>query len=336
MRRRHFGSIAGGLVGLLALSVSLPGTELGVALTPAHFPQHTPRDVDEMFSQGKQVGDTAVFIYQWSQPDFKEVAANVMAASRRAGLKTVLSISPTKLSGTRGELDLPEAVRKKAGRNPSFKDKNVYLPYIADVLALARLKPDYLCLATEINMLAFKDIKEYITFAAIYQRLYPEIKKIAPDAKVFVSFQWDFLYAMDQKEPNKLQDHRKLIDIFRPYLDVVAFTSYPASQFSNPKTIPADYYSHILKQTSPNDQIAFTELGWPSQGRGSEAAQEEFIRRLPELLGQLRPVLIAWSLLHDVQTPEMNADLTTTGLLTRDGRQKPAFKAFQDLRTLVK
>jgi hypothetical protein len=311
---------------------TLNAAEVGVALTPANFPSHTSNDVTEMFRLGKEAGDVAVFIYQWSQPDFKTVAAKVIEASRAAGLKPVLSLSPTKLEGARGELDLPAQVRQKAGRQPSFKDKNVYMAYITDVLDLARLKPPFLCLATEINMLAFRDINEYVAFAHIYKKLYPEIKKISPATKVFVSFQWDFYYIMDTKDPNKISEHSKLIDIFRPELDIVAFTSYPASHFPEPSAIPTNYYDKILTHTHPGDQIAFTEIGWPSQGKGSQQAQEQFITRLPGLLAKTKPFQVDWSLLHDVSIGALNADLSTTGLLTRTGGKKPAFKAFQQLR----
>lgn len=229
MGHRALKTVAAAIISLVGTTTSLSGTELRVALTPANSPQHRQRDVDEMFAQGKQAGDAAVFIYQWGQPDFKDVAAKVTQATRQASLKTVLSISPTKLSGAQGEMGLPAAVQKKAGRNPLFGDKNVALPYIADVLDLGR-----------------------------------------------------------------------------------------------PAAISADYYRHISARTSPNDKSVLSEPSWPSQGKGSDSAQEEFNRRLPDLLSKLKPAVVAWSLLHDVQTPQMDANLATTGLLTREGSAEPA------------
>jgi hypothetical protein len=41
--------------------------------------------------------------------------------------------------------------------------------------------------------------------------------------------------------------------------------------------------------------VMFMEIGWPSAGKGSPASQQQFVARLPELLGPLHPLLVAWS-----------------------------------------
>ena len=307
---------------------------LGVAVTPAHFPRHSGKDVEDMFRLARQAGDVGVFIYQWGQPGFKEVASKLIQAAKNTNLTPILALSPTRLDGARGEFDVPAAVRRKAGRNLSFRDKNVYEPFIADALELARLKVPYLCLATEINFLAFKDIKEYISFAAIYKRVYAEVKKISPDTKVFVSFQWDYFYIMDKKEPSpaKIKEHSKLIDIFRPELDVLAFTSYPSDHFSSPAAIPADYYERIYEHINRSDEVMFMEIGWPTTGKGNDATQVEFIQRLPALMANIKPKVVAWSLLHDVGSGALQGDLGATGLIDNSGQPKRSFKVFQDLR----
>jgi hypothetical protein len=323
------------LVGMLFSIESAYGQtfgSLGVALTPAHFPRHSPKDVDDMFRLGKQVGNVAVFIYQWSQPDFKDVASRTVKLARDANLTPIVAVSPTRLEGMRGEFDVPEHVRRRAGRNLSFRDKKVYEPFIADVFDLARLHPPYLCLATEINLLALKDIQQYIGFAAVYKKLYAEVKKISPSTKVFVSFQWDFLYTMDNKEPRKIKEFSKLIDIFRPELDIVAFTSYPAITYSSPDKIPNDYYDRIYDHIKRSDEVMFMEIGWPSSGKGSEDSQVEFIRRLPSLMARVRPQVLAWSLLHDVVGSSLSGDLGRTGLVEENGNPKRALQAFLALR----
>jgi hypothetical protein len=303
----------------------------GVALTPANFPNHSAKDVEDMFRIGKDLGDTAVFIYQWSQPDLQGTAQTMLKLSKQNNYTAILAISPTKLAGMRGEFDLPESVSRVVGRKVSFADKSVYEPYINDVLELAKLHPPYLCLATEINLLAFSSIKEYITFAAVYKKLYPVIKKISPSTQVFVSFQWDFFQLMDEKEPNKIAEHSKLIDIFRPELDLIAFTSYPADHFSSPSAVPANYYEQIYQHIKRDDPVMFMEIGWPSTGKGSEQSQLAFINRLPSLMEKVKPKVLAWSLLHDVPGA-LGGDLGSTGLLTTRGQAKPGFEAFKALR----
>jgi hypothetical protein len=301
----------------------------GVALTPAHFPNHKDADIRQMFEQGQQVGSYAVFIYQWSQPDFVDVAKKVTQVSRAMNLTPVVGLSPTKLSGLRGDYDLPRAI--SSIRNPSFADKPVHEMFLRDAVELAKLKPEYLCLGTEINLLAFKSIKEYLYFAHVYKVAYQMVKKESPNTKVFVSFQWDFLSDMYKKEPNKLQDQKKLIDVFRPELDVLAFTSYPADRFGSPAEIPADYYGNIEKFVKPGDPVMFMEIGWPSTGKGSPEEEAQFINRLPQLMKPVHPMLVAWSLLHDVGGGPLGGDLSSTGLLKSDGTEKPAFSAFRKL-----
>lgn len=336
MSRRSLGKLVVTGAGVLAFSRTAAGQalagEVAVAMTPANFPQHKAKDIEDMFALGKEVATGAILIYQWGQPDFQKVARTMTELCNKAHLTPILSISPTKLEGARNELDVPDRVRQAAKRNLSFKNGDVNKQFAADVLELAKLKPAYLGLATEINLLAFKDIKEYIYFAAVCKKLYPEIKKISPNTKVFVSFQWDFFHIMAQREPNKIKEHAKLIDIFRPELDVVALTSYPADHFSSPSEIPADYYSKIYNYVGKSDPVMLTEIGWPSTGKGNERSQEQFILRLPELTNPMRPLYIGWSLLHDVQVSSFGEALGTTGVLMKNGKPKPGFAALKKVR----
>lgn len=305
---------------------------LGVGVTPARFPRHGPREVTEMFRKAREVGPVGVFIYQWSQQDFQSVARTVVKMAAAAGLTPIIGLSPTVLSGARDRLDVPERVRRAAHSKLSFRDPAVHRPFIADALELAKLRVPYLCLATEINFLAFGDIEEYVTFAHVYKKLHAEVKKISPRTRVFVSFQWDFFHDMRHREPRKIQEHAKLIRIFEPELDAIALTSYPGSRFNRPEEIPQDYYSRIFDYAGRDKPVVFMEIGWPSTGRGSETSQAAFTQRLPGLMSGVKPEIVAWSLLHDVRHPELGSELSSTGLLTTEGRAKPAFDAILGLR----
>jgi hypothetical protein len=304
----------------------------GVALTPRNFPSHTNRDVEDMFTVGKDLGKYAAFIYQWSDPNLLKAARVVTEKSKKYGYNVVLGISPTILQGMRDKLDLPKSVRSKAGKNLSFSNPAVHKPFTKAVYELTKLKPPYLCIATEINFLAISSVQEYLHFARIYKKLYPNIKKISPNTKVFVSFQWDIQYIALKKEPNKIKEHKKVIDVFRPELDIIAFTSYPSNHYSRAKDIPNDYYSSSLRYLNNNDQIMFMEIGWPAQAKSNADKQKEFITVLPSLMKDLRQPIVIWSLLHDVKFSDLTEDLSTTGLLNKKGDVKPAFKAFQELK----
>jgi hypothetical protein len=328
-----------GVGALCAVLVVLTGARLagqaiggtGVALTPSKFPRHGAAEVRAMFDEGKTLGKYAVFIYQWSQEDRTSVARTMMEMSKDAGYTPILALSPTTLTEMRGKLDMPSSVQRRAGRRPTFTDKNVHIPFIQAALELAELKPPYLCLATEINFLAFAGIEEYVKFAAVYKRLYKEVKKVSPQTKVFVSFQWDYFQIMATREPKRISEHRKLIDIFRPELDVVAFTSYPSDHYKAPAEVPANYYDRISEYVKPSDEIHFMEIGWPTSGTGTEAEQVAFIERLPSLMAKIKPRVVAWSLLHDVDTSSLGGDLASTGLKHPDGRPKAGYISFSKL-----
>ena len=306
--------------------------EIGVALTPRRFPRHTPADVQQMFEMGKDVATVAVFMYGWSQADMLDIAPKVLALSRQYGLKPMLGLGVTTLGDRRGKLDAPRGVRREAGTNLSFRHAAVRDAFARDAVALARLKPDYLCLATEINMLASTSMDEYLAFAESYKDVYPDVKRVSPATKVYVSFQWDVLWMMDTKASDRVAEHTKLIDVFRPDLDVIAFTSYPSGMFPTPADMPADFYSRIAKHTRRNDEVLFMEIGWPTKGHGSDREQVAFINRLPTLVKDVRPSVVAWPLLHDVQLPMLGDDLFTTGIVAADGRRKPGYDALKRLR----
>ena len=306
-------------------------TPLGVAVTPRNFPNHTRRDIDDAFRLSRGVGDQAVFIYQWGELDLG-VATLMTEMSRAAGLVPVLGLSPTTLDQKRKELDLPESVRRRIRGPVSFGNPVVRQAFKKAARDLARLKPPFLCLATEINFLALQRLPEYLHFASLYKEAYREVKAVSPATRVFVTFQWEWVRILDAREPHRLREHSKVIDIFRPELDLVGFTTYPSPFHADPGVLPPDYYTWAFRHIRRTDPVLFMEIGWPTAGSGSAAEQVAFIRRLPELLKGMNVVGLDWSLLHDVGLAEFDADLNTTGLITKGGARKPGFKAFERLR----
>ncbi len=306
-------------------------TRLGIAITPRNFPSHTITDVDEAFSMARELGDCAVFIYQWSELN-REVAKLMVEKSRTAGLIPILALSPTTLDKGRKELDLPDYLRQRAGPSVSFAN-----PVIRDVFKrsakdLAYLRPPYLCLATEINFLALQRLDEYLHFASLYKETYREVKRISPNTKVFVSFQWELMRILDAREMDKIKEHNKVIDIFRPELDVVGLTTYPSPFHGSPAELPLDYYFWIYHHIRNTDEVLFMEVGWPTSGSGNEHEQQAFIRRLPELLNRMNVSVIAWALLHDVDLAQFDANLNTVGIVTSNGQRKMGFEAFKGLK----
>ena len=301
---------------------------LGVAITPKNFPDHTIADVKEAFGLARTLGNHAVFIYQWQHLDLK-IVEMMLTWSRNAGMTPILGLSPTTLDQGRKELDLPADVRRKAGPVISFANPVIRQAFKEAAVKLARLKPAYLCLATEINFLAMQRLPEYLHFASLYKEAYREVKRVSPETRVFVSFQWEWMRILDAKEPFKIREHSKVVDIFRPELDVVGLTTYPSPFHKTPAEMVPDYYSWVYRHVRKSDEILLMEVGWPTRGSGSDSEQRAYIRRLPALLEQVNVSVVAWALLHDIELPEFDADLNSVGLITGSGRKKPGFGEFK-------
>jgi hypothetical protein len=306
-----------------------------VAMTPQNFPNHTIGDVKDAFRLVKNLGDHSVFIYQWSHLDFK-VAKLMLDMSREAQLIPILALSPTTLDQGRKELDLPADIRRRAGAAISFANPVIRRAFKKTAVELARLKPPYLCLATEINFLAMQRLPEYRHFASLYKEAYREVKRASPDTKVFVSFQWEWMRILDAREPFKIKEHSRVIDIFRPELDVVGLTTYPSPFHKKPADLVPDYYSWVYRHARKSDEILLMEVGWPTGGSGSESEQLAYIRRLPALLKQVNVSVVAWALLHDIKLAEFDANLNTVGLITSSGKKKPGYRKFEDLKIQLK
>ena len=320
-----------------ALACPWPGGALhaeppryGVAVTPQNFPDFTVEDVDRAFAVAKEIGEYAVFIYQWGRLD-PRIPQQMVDKSRRAGLQPIIGLSPTTLGEGRKELDLPADVRRRAGADLSFANPIVREAFKKTAAELARLQVPYLCLATEINFLAMQRIDEYIHFARLYHETHALVKRIAPGTRVFVSFQWEWMRILDSRAPHRIADHRKLVDAFRPNLDAIGLTTYPAFFHETPADLVPDYFTWLAHHVLPTDEILLMEVGWPTEGRGNEREQRQFIQSLPALLSGVNVSVVAWALLHDVGLKEFDANLNSVGLVTTKGRRKPGFTAFEIL-----
>jgi hypothetical protein len=309
--------------------------DTGIAITPRNFPAHSLEDVDSAFQTAAGLADHAVFIYQWHELNMN-VVRQMVEKSKKSGLKTILGLSPTTLDQGRKELDLPPDIRRKAGAQVSFANPVIRRAFVKSARTLARLTPPYLCLATEINFLALQRLNEYLHFASLYKEAYRAVKQISPETKVFVSFQWERVRILDSREPHKIKEHSKVIDIFRPQLDVIGLTTYPAPFHGSPADLPNDYYFWMYQHIESADEVLLMEVGWPSGGTGSQAEQQAFIQRLPKLLCRVNLSVIAWALLHDVALAEFDANLNTVGLISSEGQKKPGYTDFKNLHASSK
>jgi hypothetical protein len=306
----------------------VPAGALGMAscgLTPRNLPHSKPADIEDAFQLAASVPQAVSLQFQWSDANYPKLARTLMQEARRHGLMPVVTLAATTLDKQRKELDLPRSLRGKK----SFGDKAVKDGWVKSAQELAQLKPPYLCLASEINYLGFQRPDEFARFVAGYKEAYRAVKAISPDTKVFPSYQYDWIRILDNVEPGKLAEHVKLVDDFRPEVDLVGITSYPYEYYQKPEDMPSNYYSYFRNYLKPGDEVMVLEIGWP--GRKDLDSQERFIRRLPALLADLSPIMTSWALLHDVKLSIISDDLGSVGLLTREGRAKPALQAWREV-----
>ena len=314
----------------IKIKSQLTKVDTGIAITPRNFPAHSALDVDEAFQMAAELAGHAVFIYQWHALNIN-VARLMVEKSKKSGLKPILGLSPTTLDQGRKELDLPPDIRRITGPSVSFANPVIRKAFVKSARVLASLHPPYLCLATEINFLALQRLNEYLHFASLYKEAYRAVKQVSPETKVFVSFQWEWVRILDAKEPQKIKEHSKVIDIFRPQLDVVGLTTYPAPFHGSPADLPADYYFWMYRHIDSTDEVLLMEVGWPTGGSGSQVEQQAYIQRLPKLLSRVNVSIIAWALLHDVGLAEFDANLNTVGLVSNKGQKKPGYTNFKNL-----
>src|SRR5215471_2673622 len=104
--KRAIRGLAAVLIGLACVGTVQAQVPRGVAVTPRNFPNQTPADVDDAFRLAHEVGQHAVFIFQWSALD-PGVAGTMAVKAIQNGLTPVLGLSPTTLDQGRKELDLP-------------------------------------------------------------------------------------------------------------------------------------------------------------------------------------------------------------------------------------
>ncbi len=293
----------------------------GTVVTPRNFPNQSADDLSDMFRVNAELGSFAVIRMDWKDPNRLDAVRALVSLATARNLKPVVELNPLKADGIKGaEIDPPKEV---SARKLSFGNPAVAEPFTRAVLEIAELRPPYLAIATDVNLLALSDPGEYDAFTSLYRTLYKRVKQVSPSTRVFVTFQWDALQRSGERAG------RGLVDDLRSHLDLLAFTSDPRKLFESkgPRSIPSNYYERVAGLRTGREELLF-EVTWPSDGGSGEAEQLEFVRDLPRLMAGAKPTMLAWSFLHDLKVLIFTF---RSGLLDTGGKAKPAFAAFRDL-----
>lgn len=304
----------------LVRGVSARNSIIGVALSPAHFPNFSDHDFDVFFEQAAQIGGHVTWIFEWESLPPPIAFKVIPERTRQKGLKLTLYLSPIALFGGRKN----PAVPKSVGGN-SFGDPKVRKAYTDEVLEIASIRPDYLGLASEVNFLA-QNPSELASFVSLTHEAYAAVKKKYPDQTVTLSFQWEVMRADQQFD---------VLKQFAGSLDVYSFTSYPDA-FGDPSKakVPDDYYSSV-RTYLPTERLGFSEIGWSSAPPSNQQNQAAFFARLPDFTRGAKFEFATLALLHDVSlfTGELER-LNHVGIRTIDDAPKKSWDVILNLPEL--
>jgi hypothetical protein len=295
--------------------------ELGVGLTPAHFPNHGAADVAGMYQEVAHIGGFAVLNFRWNDPALGRVSEQMLQLAEQYRVQPIVQLDILQPGGW--------GIAGPSGVGQRF-DQAFIDAYAATVRQLAEQRPPYLAVATDINRLLGEGTDRLASFAQVYKRIYREAKQVSPNTKVFVTFNWDIFRNAAQQHHIPVSALRTLVDLFRPEMDVLAMSSVPSDQFSEQTALPVGYYQAIADLRA-NEPILL-QAGWPSAS-GGDGGQAAFVDRIPVLLGNLNVSVLTWPILHDISAgPPLVASL---GLYRSDDSAKPAAERFHLLHPVV-
>lgn len=208
--------------------------------------------------------------------------------------------------------------------------QTAFIAYVQWVAA--NYKPDYLALASEVNMYAERNGHDYQALVALYGKAYDAVKAVSPDTLVFPTFQYEDLLGVLPGEGHL--PAWQLVGQFDAKMDLLAITTYPNFAFKSVDDIPADYYAQLRQHTTK--PIVFAEAGFSSEpadgASGSESEQAAFLRRLFAEADALSARFLVWYFAADPHYEMPSPAFQHIGLLREDGRKKQAWQVWQENR----
>lgn len=287
---------------------------IGVAgLVPANYPNPADSDWKDLFSSISDYGTVFGDYLEWNDNLKDNIPLQIRTVNELSKKQNFIPVFALGFKNADSFAEIKE----------DFK--------ITALTIAKELKPKYLGLGVEVNLLYEKNPNDFEEYLKTYQELYTQIKEISPKTKVFPIFQLEYTKGKGYLSGQKRSEEWFLLDKFEEQMDLAVFTTYPMLDYENPTEIPADYYSEITKHTKK--KIAFTELAWPSgsiNGRSSsEEEQAEFLNRFLDLTKNLDKEFVIWTLPHDTNSHDL---FGTIGLKKNDGSKKQVYDVWIDLK----
>lgn len=281
--------------------VELPTTARGVAYSPRAGGAAT------FFDDAKELGDVVL----WGGPieqlaDERSAPAQIAAAAHAKGLQVVIQTSPLVESGAGPAMD--DALARSVA---AFA---------------ARSRPEYLALGVEVNRFAERDAARFDAFVAWYAAAYDAVKAAAPETKVFVTFQYEWMEGRRGGLFGGPENATPQWDLYGRFdkLDLAAFTTYPGLVERDPANLSSTYFARLaaLSRTLAITETAhFADApapGWES----SPDEQAGYARAFLSAMDPLDPAFVVW--LHAYDQGVGPAPFHRMGLSSADGAERPA------------
>ena len=204
------------------------------------------------------------------------------------------------------------------------------------MLAVSRvLKPDYLGLAAETNLIRIQAPSIYASVRQTANAAAADLTAAGATARLFVSVQVEAAWGFASVGPFTGIDTDRA-DF--PFMQMIGLSSYPYLVYPTPEDPPADYYSRLQSQTAPLPMMV-VEGGWPSASVpamgivSSPETQVRYVTRHAALLDSVSA--IGWTQLQftdlDPVVFAAAGPFLTIGLVDTQFAAKPALAQWDAL-----
>lgn len=325
------------------------------------FPSPPEATLESVLNHFKALGEHADFILiqpniPWDdfvdgidgESESRTDLRNQTILAQQNGLEWIFVVDPLNGLNRREFLGLPE------GWEARFSNPDVQQAFTNFTLWIVQeFQPRYLGLASEINTYLDAHPDDVESYMSLYRDVYDQVKEVAPDTQVFVTFQWADLNniipgANEGRQP--YQTNWDQIEAFGPRLDLWVISTYPFVVFESGDEIPDDYYTSLLERT--DKPLAVAEGGYSSRMVGPFPGDpQDQVAYLEAIHDQIGDRLNFWVYLiltdlnmdsisgmaRDQGMPEKDLNTLSmfahVGLRESDGTPKPALELWDRYRS---
>jgi hypothetical protein len=279
------------------------------------------------------------------KPFSKDVEGN-LGLRLPAGKKLFLSISPLDKDrkglapywGVKDNLPLTAPWDKRALNSPEVK--KAFLAFT--LRAVKAMKPDYLAIGVELNVLLSNDPAKWKQLKELYRETYAAVKKAYPSLPVF--FTTEVMHYKKLASEAKDKDQEGEVGDLMRQSDLFAMSIYPYMSYDTPRPVPTGFFDFARSFKKP---MAVSESGMTSRDvelkayhvtlRGSEAEQKQFTELLMKTAARDRYQFVINFATTDFEKlsaklPPPLDDLARiwayTGMQTEDLKPKPALSVW--------